>query len=137
VDSEAQLQSTLGSFSSSPHAAASGSSTPGAQSIHIDLSTDPAPPRKGGNTVRVRLRGTDGKPVNGAEVTVTFFMPAMPAMGMGSMHAVATLADQGEGVYSSTLQLGSGGTWQVTITIAKNGQTIATKQMSLTASGGM
>ena len=33
--------------------------------------------------------------------------------------------------------LGSGGTWQVTITAQKNGQTIATKQMSVTSTGGM
>ena len=137
VDSEAQLQSTLGSFSPLPQSAPSGSSTPGAQSIQIDLSTDPSPPRKGGNTVNARLRGADGKPVSGAQVTATFFMPAMPAMGMGTMHAVATLADQGQGVYSGSLQLGSGGTWQVTVTVSQNGQTIATKQLTLTASGGM
>ena len=131
VDSEAQLQSTLGSFSPLPQSAPSGSSTPGAQSIQIDLSTDPSPPRKGSNTVSVRLRGADGKPVSGAQVTATFFMLAMPAMGMGSMHAVATLADRGQGVYSGSLQLGSGGTWKVTIAIARNGQTIATKKMSL------
>lgn len=137
VDSEAQLQATLGSFTSPPQSTPSGSTTPGAQSMQIDLSTDPSPPRKGSNTISVRLKGADGKPVSGAQVTVTFFMPAMPAMGMGSMHTVATLADRGEGVYSNALQLASGGTWQVTIAIAQNGRTIATKQLSLIASGGM
>lgn len=137
VDSEAQLQSTLGLFSPLHESAASDSTTPGAQSMQIDLSTDPSPPRKGSNTIIVRLKGADGKPVSGAQVTVAFLMPAMPAMGMGSMRAVATLADQGEGVYSRSLQLGSGGTWQVTIAIAQKGHTMATKQMSLTVSGGM
>lgn len=137
VDSEAQLQSVLGAFSPLPQPAPAESSTPGAQSIQIDLSTEPSPPRKGGNTLNVRLKAADGKPVVGAQVTVTFFMPAMPAMGMGAMHTTATLTDQGQGMYSGSLQLDSGGTWQVTVAVAQNGQTIATKQLSLTASGGM
>ena len=137
VDSEAQLQSAMGSFSPLPQPAATGSGTPAAQSVQIDLSTNPSPPRKGSNTVRVRLTGADGKPVTGAQVTATFYMPAMPAMGMGSMHAVATLAEQGQGVYSSSLQLGSGGTWQVTVAVVRGGQTLATKQLSVDAAGGM
>lgn len=31
----------------------------------------------------------------------------------------------------------SGGSWQVTITVQKNGQTIATKQLRVNATGGM
>jgi len=137
VDSEAQLQSAIGSFSPLPQPAATGSNPSANQSIQIDLSTDPSTPRKGANTVRVRLTGSDGKPITGAQVTATFFMAAMPAMGMGAMRTTATLPDQGQGMYSGPLQLGSGGTWQVTVTVAQNGQTIATKQLSLTASGGM
>jgi len=137
VDSEAQLQSAIGSFSPLPQPSVTGSNLPANQSIQIDFGTDPATPRKGANTVRVRLTGADGKPISGAQVTATFFMPAMPAMGMGAMRTTATLPDQGRGMYSGPLQLGSGGTWQVTVTVAQNGQTIATKQLSLTASGGM
>ena len=33
--------------------------------------------------------------------------------------------------------LRSGGTWQVTITVQRAGQTIATKQLSVIATGGM
>jgi Cu(I)/Ag(I) efflux system membrane fusion protein/cobalt-zinc-cadmium efflux system membrane fusion protein len=137
VDSEAQLQSVLGSFSPSPQPAASGSGASAAQAIRINFSTVPSPPRKGANTLRVQLTGADGKPVTGAQVTSTFFMPAMPAMGMGVQRAVATLADRGQGVYSGSLELAAGGTWQATVAVARNGQTIATKQFSLDASGGM
>ena len=38
---------------------------------------------------------TNGTPVTGAEVTVTFFMPAMPAMGMAAMRTVVKLDDKG------------------------------------------
>jgi hypothetical protein len=34
-------------------------------------------------------------------------------------------------------KLGSGGTWQVTITVQRGGQTVATKQLSVDATGGM
>jgi Cu(I)/Ag(I) efflux system membrane fusion protein/cobalt-zinc-cadmium efflux system membrane fusion protein len=64
-------------------------------------------------------------------------MAAMPAMGMSAVRAVATLADKGNGVYEGPLQLQTGGTWQVTVTVQQNGQTIGTKQLSLNATGGM
>jgi len=35
------------------------------------------------------------------------------------------------------VQLYSGGTWQVTITVQRGGQTIGTKQFSVSATGGM
>jgi YtkA-like len=37
------------------------------------------------NNFRVKLTGADGAAITGAQVTVTFFMPAMPAMGMAAM----------------------------------------------------
>jgi Cu(I)/Ag(I) efflux system membrane fusion protein/cobalt-zinc-cadmium efflux system membrane fusion protein len=76
-------------------------------------------------------------PVAGAQVIATFFMAAMPAMGMAAMRDVVTLADKGNGLYEGPLQLQSGGTWQVTITARRDGQTIATKQLSVSATGGM
>jgi Cu(I)/Ag(I) efflux system membrane fusion protein/cobalt-zinc-cadmium efflux system membrane fusion protein len=137
VDSEAQLQSALGAFSPLSQSPASGSATTAAMPMQIAFRTEPSPPRKGANTVRVQLTGADGKSVSGVQVAATFFMPAMPAMGMGAMRAVATLTDQGNGVYSGPVQLGSSGTWQVTVAVARDGQTVASKQLSVTASGGM
>jgi Cu(I)/Ag(I) efflux system membrane fusion protein/cobalt-zinc-cadmium efflux system membrane fusion protein len=91
----------------------------------------------GANTVRVTLTGSDGKPLAGAQVTANFLMPAMPAMGMAAQHAAVTLGDKGNGLYEGSLQLGSGGTWQVTVTAQRGGQTIATKQLSVNVAGGM
>ena len=70
-------------------------------------------------------------------MTVTFFMPAMPAMGMSAMKTVINAMDKGGGMYESKSDLGSGGTWQVTVRAQKNGQTIASKQVTLNATGGM
>ena len=138
VDSEAQLQAALGSFAPPPPGAgAAAAMNAPAQQIAIDLSTEPSPPHKGSNTVRVKVAQPDSKAVTGAQVSVTFFMAAMPAMGMSAMRAVATLADKGNGTYEAPLQLQTGGTWQVTVTVQSNGQTIGTKQLSVNATGGM
>jgi Cu(I)/Ag(I) efflux system membrane fusion protein/cobalt-zinc-cadmium efflux system membrane fusion protein len=138
VDSEAQLQAAMGSFAPPPPGAgAAAAMNAPAQQIGIDLSTEPDPPHKGSNIVRTKLTGTDGKPVTGAEVNVTFFMPAMPAMGMAAMRDAATLTDKGKGIYEGPVQLQNGGTWQVTVIVQRGGQTIATKQLSVSATGGM
>jgi Cu(I)/Ag(I) efflux system membrane fusion protein/cobalt-zinc-cadmium efflux system membrane fusion protein len=78
-----------------------------------------------------------GKPIAAAQVNVTFFMAAMPAMGMAAMKTVVQASDKGGGMYEGNGVLGSGGTWQVTITAQQNGQTIANKQLSVNATGGM
>ena len=86
---------------------------------------------------RVRLTDSKGNAISGAQVTIRFYMAAMPAMGMAAMNTTATLTDKGAGLYEGTGSLGTGGTWQGTITARKNGQTIASKQLSVTATGGM
>jgi Cu(I)/Ag(I) efflux system membrane fusion protein/cobalt-zinc-cadmium efflux system membrane fusion protein len=135
VDSEAQLQAAAGAYAPLAPQPAAGA-TP-VQQMQIDLSTQPSPPRKGANTVRVKLTGSDGRPVSGLQVSANFFMPAMPAMGMAAERAAAALADKGSGFYEGPLQLPTGGTWQVSITVQRGGQTVATKQLSLSATGGM
>src|SRR5438094_2649621 len=84
-DSEAQLQAAAGAFIPPPPGAGQAASmnAPGQQQANVELTTDPDPPHKGSNTIRVKLTGQDGKPITGANVTVTFFMAAMPADGNG------------------------------------------------------
>src|ERR1700676_1983137 len=65
----------------------------------IALTTDPSPAQKGSNTIRVKLTDPAGKPIAGAQVTVTFFMEAMPAMNMPEMKTVIKGADKGGGMY--------------------------------------
>jgi RND family efflux transporter MFP subunit len=139
IDSEAQLQAAAGALVPPPPGAGQAASmnTPAQQQASVELTTDPDPPHKGGNTVRVKLTGQDGKPIAGANVTVTFFMAAMPAMGMAAMKTVISAGDKGGGMYEGKGDLGSGGTWQVTIRAQQNGQTIANKQLTLNATGGM
>jgi RND family efflux transporter MFP subunit len=136
IDSESQLQAALGSFVPPPPGAGSASAM-NAPQANVELTTDPSPPRKGGNTIRVKLADASGAPISGAEVSVTFFMPAMPSMGMAAMRTPVALAEKERGIYEASTQLDSGGTWQVTVIAKKNGQTVATKQLSVNATGGM
>ncbi len=102
-----------------------------------EFTTDPDPPHKGSNLLRVKLTTADGKPISGAQLTVTFFMPAMPGMGMAEMKVPVNLDDKGNGMYEGRGELGSGGTWQVTITANQNGRLLFTRQVTITATGGM
>ena len=138
IDSESQLQAAMGSFAPPPPGAGAASAMNAPQTqVSLDYSSNPATPKSGTNTFRVKLTGPDGKPVTGAQVTVTFFMPAMPAMGMAAMRTVATLTEKGGGIYEGPGQVQMGGSWQVTVLATKNGQTIAQKQFNVTAEGGM
>uniref|UniRef100_E6PXV7 Putative Secretion protein HlyD n=1 Tax=mine drainage metagenome TaxID=410659 RepID=E6PXV7_9ZZZZ len=140
IDSESQLQAAAGSFAPPPPGAGSNappSNAPAASQANIDFTTDPNPPQKGNNVFRVKLTGANGTPTTGAEVSVTFYMAAMPAMGMSAMNATAKLTEKGNGLYEGNGSLGSGGTWQVTVTAQKSGQTIGNKQLRLNATGGM
>jgi membrane fusion protein, copper/silver efflux system len=136
IDSESQLQAALGTFVPPPPGAGAAGAI-NAPQAKAELTTEPDPPRKGANTFRVKLTDASGGPISGAEVSVTFSMPAMPAMGMAAMRTQVSLAEKGTGVYEVTGQLDSGGTWQVTIVAKKNGQIVASKQLSVNATGGM
>jgi RND family efflux transporter MFP subunit len=140
IDSESQLQAAAGSFVPPPPGAGSKApptNAPAVAQANIDFTTDPNPPQKGSNVFRVKLTSADGTPTSGAEVTVTFYMAGMPAMGMAAMNTTTRLIDKGNGTYEGSASLGSGGTWQATISVQKNGQVIATKELRVNATGGM
>src|SRR5215472_7478508 len=140
IDSEAQLQAAAGAFVPPPPgagAAASMNRPEGGPQANAELTTDPSPPRRGSNIFRVRVTGPSGNPIAGAQVNVTFFMAAMPAMGMAAMNTSVDLSDKGNGLYAGKGDLGSGGTWQVTITARQNGVVIASRQLTVNATGGM
>ena len=140
LDSESQLQAAEGSYTPpAPGAGQQASSSPAQQqsTVAIDFTTDPNPAHKGSNAFHVKLTGTNGQPVAGAQVAVTFFMAAMPAMGMGAMNTTTQLMQKSPGLYDGMGVLESGGTWQVTVTVKQSGQTVATKQLRVNAEGGM
>ena len=140
IDSESQLQAAAGAFVPPPPGVGANAAPGAAETIpqaSIDFSSDPKPMVRGHNKAIVTMRDSNGAPISGAQVTVSFYMAAMPAMGMAAMRAQGTADDQGNGTYTANIELPSGGTWSLTITASKNGQPIATKQMDVSASGSM
>ena len=134
LDSESQLQAASGSYTPPPP---STGNTTQPSAVNIDFTTDPNPAHRGANTFRVKLTDAKGSPVTGADVSVTFFMPAMPAMGMAAMKAATKLLPKSAGLYEGQGNLDSGGTWQVTVTVEQSGKTLATKLLHVNAEGGM
>jgi len=139
IDSEAQLQAAAGAFMPPPPGSggAAGMNAPAQTQATIELTTDPSPPHQGSNTVRVKLTSQNGELVTGADVTLTFFMADMPAMGMSAMKTVMSTIDKGAGMYEGKGDLGSAGTWQVSVTATQKGQVIASKQLTVNATGAM
>ena len=137
IDSESQLQAAAGAFTpASPAAGAAGATNGSEPQATAELTTDPSPPHKGQNRVQVKLSTPDGKPLAGAKVTLHFFLPGMPAMGMAAVNATSQLTDQGNGTYAAEAELSSAGTWQVTVNAEQAGKIILAKQLNLIATGG-
>lgn len=132
IASESQLQAALGSFAPPPPGAGQGTELAAAAADHLQLSTRPSPPRVGVNQIRVQLTTPQGTAVAGACVQVTFFMAAMPAMGMAAMRVSTVLSRGPGGVYTGSLRLPTPGIWQVTAVASQDGHTLAELQTQVT-----
>ncbi|HVA63527.1 MAG TPA: FixH family protein, partial [Terriglobales bacterium] len=133
IASEEQMSAGAGSYAPPPPGVGAAGPQAGAR---LELTTAPSPPRAGANLFRVRLTSAGGSPLAGAQVSLTLYRPAMPAMGMAASNIVVALADQGGGLYEGRGNVG-GGTWQATITATRQGQALARQQRSLVVVGGM
>jgi len=136
LDSESQLQAALGTYMPPPPGAGTAAAAGTAQAS-MEFSSTPAPPQKGENQFQVKLKDAQGNAITNAEVTATFFMSGMPEMGMAAMREEFRLADKGAGIYAGSGNLPSGGSWNVTLIARKNGQVVASKQLTVNAAGGM
>ncbi|MHB1826253.1 MAG: FixH family protein [Steroidobacteraceae bacterium] len=133
IDSESQLQAALSAFAPPPAALRAA----GAPQVRLVVSLQPNPPRVGRNLIRVTLTDLKGGPVNGAQVSATFVLPAMPAMGMAGKQVSVQLTASGNGVYQGAVTLPGGGTWQVAVVARKGDQVLGTHQLSVDAAGSL
>jgi hypothetical protein len=99
----------------------------------IMLMTTPNPPMTGKNTIEVMVKDPSGTPVTDAEVSVTFFMAAMPSMKMAEMKNSVTLKHVKAGTYSGVGQVMMAGAWDVTASVKRGGKEIASKKFPVTA----
>jgi nitrogen fixation protein FixH len=104
----------------------------GSQSLDIAFKTLSAP-SKGDNQVEAVVKRADGTPVTDATVAVTFRMPAMPTMNMPEMHSTTPLTPQGDGRYVGTGQLEMTGTWNVTVTVSRDGAPLGSSRFTVLA----
>jgi RND family efflux transporter MFP subunit len=130
IDSESQLRAALQGFEPSP--AMVTPPRPGEQ-LEIMFRSQPDPPRTGGNAFEVDVRDASGQPVTDAQVSVVFFMAAMPTMNMPAMQTETTLDHVGGGIYRGTGQVMMGGRWDVTVTVSRDGQRIGRHQFGVVA----
>jgi multidrug efflux pump subunit AcrA (membrane-fusion protein) len=85
----------------------------------VAVTLDPDPPRADHQAVRVRLADLAGAPVDGADVDVSWDMPAMGAMA--EMKASAKATAEPAGVYTVRFDLPMAGTWGLAVRLAARG----------------
>ncbi len=137
IDSETNLQAALQGMTAAPVSGSRAGVDPPAASeaapasLSITFRSEPDPPRVGANLFEVVVRDAEGRPVTDATVAVTFFMPAMPAMGMPAMRSQTGLAGAGNGVYRATGQVTAAGRWDVTVTVSRAGRPIGSRRLAV------
>jgi Cu(I)/Ag(I) efflux system membrane fusion protein/cobalt-zinc-cadmium efflux system membrane fusion protein len=136
IDSESQIQAAAGSSDAS-EAPAPQVAQKATEQLKIEFNTRPSPASKGNNQLSVTVSEANGSPCKGADVTATFFMQAMPAMGMPASRVSAHLNERRPGTYTGGVSLNYGGTWQLTITVKRNGTVVAVKSATTDVAGGM
>jgi Cu(I)/Ag(I) efflux system membrane fusion protein/cobalt-zinc-cadmium efflux system membrane fusion protein len=129
LDSESQLRGALQGYQPLP--AATGETSTAAR-LTISFRSQPDPPKAGDNTFEVTVKDAEGRPMPDADVSVTFFMAAMPTMNMPAMRSEAKLSGIGNGVYRGVGQILSRGRWDVTVTVTRGGQRLGANQFAVT-----
>ena len=119
-----------GGGSQAPESTAAPAATAGP--AEITFTTMPDPPVTGENTFEVTVMQS-AQPVTDAEVSVMFFMPAMPSMNMPEMKNTVNLTHQGGGRYRGTGNVMMAGGWDATVMAMRGGQEIASRKFSVTA----
>jgi nitrogen fixation protein FixH len=104
----------------------------GNQQPDITFTSEPDPPRMGENAFEVMVM-QDGQPVTDADVSVEFFMPAMPAMNMAEMKNTVTLKHEGAGRYRGTGNVMMAGDWDATVMAMRGGQELASRKLRVVA----
>lgn len=100
--------------------------------LTITFSTAPDPPVLGENTFNVTV--TDGsQPVSDADVSVQFYMAAMPEMKMPEMRNTVALRHDAEGRYRGKGSIVMAGKWEATVTVVRDGRQIGSRTLDVTA----
>ncbi|HJU29191.1 MAG TPA: efflux RND transporter periplasmic adaptor subunit [Candidatus Binataceae bacterium] len=132
VDAESQSEAEMAGF-----AVASGPDDgreDQGSAANIMVTTKPAPMRRGSNKIDISLSDSFGRPIDGADVSILFYMSAMPEMSMAAMR-VAVKASAAGSHYSAAVSLPADGDWRMTVIARKDGREIARTQENIAAVG--
>ena len=130
LDSESQLRASLQGYEAAPAGGGGPAATTGTD---ITFHTVPDPAKVGDNQLEAIVKDAGGKPIDDADVTVQFFMPAMPTMSMPAMRSEAKLSPAGGGAYRGMGQVMMAGRWDATVTVMRGGQRLGSKQLPVVA----
>jgi len=114
---------SLAACSSDP---AAPSNTPVPQELQLTLSTDPNPPQAGPVSLIVEIKDTQGKPVEGAKVSLTAKHTGMTHGGISG-----DMVDQGGGRYQASGSFSMSGTWRAEVKASKDGTNPKTQSFDL------
>jgi len=92
---------------------------------------EPAQAKTGANNIEVMIKGSDGKPISDADVSVLFVMPKTATMA--EMRNEVKLKSAGDGKYTGSGNIGMAGKWNTTVMVMKGGKDIGEKKITLTA----
>ena len=130
LDSESQLRASLQGYETPPAEAAAGGTR---EQLDITFRSQPDPPKIGENQFEATIKDSSGKPIVDADVSVQFFMAAMPTMNMPAMRNEVKLAAAGNGVYRGSGQVMMAGRWDATVMVTRSGQRLGSKQLPVVA----
>jgi len=99
--------------------------------VEITFKSEPDPPKSGENTFEVTVKGSNGKPVTDADVSLDFYMAAMP--NMPEMRNTVRLKHVKEGRYRGTGNVMMAGRWDVTVAVTRGGKQIGSLELAVTA----
>jgi hypothetical protein len=103
-----------------------------AQNIEVTFKSEPDPPKSGENTFEAMVMA-GGQPVTDVDVSLEFFMPAMPSMKMPEMRNSVPLKHEGGGRYRGAGNVMMAGSWDVTVSVKRGGQDIGSRKLQVTA----
>jgi hypothetical protein len=114
---------------SAPAVPATGTS----QALDITFKSEPEPLKMGENMFDVMVIGAGAQPITDADVSVAFYMAAMPSMNMPEMRNSVPLKHEGNGRYRGTGNVMMAGAWDATVMVMRGGQEIGSSKFTVTA----
>jgi Cu(I)/Ag(I) efflux system membrane fusion protein len=129
LDSESRLKGAFASMGT-PEALQVESSGAKASGLRAEI-VEPSVAKVGRNLLRVRITDASGRPVSGAGVELSLFMPQMA--NMAAMNVKATLEPMQDGQYQGQVDIPMAFSWQTIIAVRKDDKAMGTVHTTLLA----